>query len=49
MHEEALAYLGGTPETRTSDCLKSVVTRVDRFEPKLQPSYAAMAVPTARR
>jgi transposase len=43
VHEEALAYFGGTAEIWTPDCLKSAVTRVDRYEPELQRSYAAMA------
>jgi transposase len=42
-HEEALAYFGGTPEVWTPDCLKSAVTRADRYAPDLQRSYSALA------
>lgn len=42
-HEHALAYFGGVTEVWVPDCLKSGVTRVERYEPDIQRTYLDQA------
>lgn len=38
-----LRYFGGVPGAIVSDCLKSAVSRADRYEPDINPEYADFA------
>jgi transposase len=42
-HVRALEYFGCAPKIVVPDCLKSAVVRACRYEPELNPTYAAMA------
>lgn len=42
-HVRALSYFGSTPEMIVPDNLKSAVTRADRYEPGLNPTYREFA------
>jgi transposase len=42
-HTRAFSYFGCAPKIVVPDCLKSAVVRACRYEPELNPSYAAMA------
>jgi transposase len=37
--ENALLYIGGVPKAIVPDCLKSAVTKADKYEPDLNPEY----------
>lgn len=41
--ENALWYYGGVPRAIVPDCLKSAVTKGDKYEPDLNPSYQDFA------
>lgn len=38
-NENALWYFGGVPKIIVPDCLKSAVTRADKYEPEVNPVY----------
>jgi len=42
-NENALWYFGGVPQVIVSDCLKSAVTRANKYEPDINPVYADFA------
>ena len=42
-NQRAFAYFGGVPEMAVPDNLKAAVTRTNRYEPDINPSYADMA------
>jgi len=42
-NENALYYFGGVPEQIVPDCLKSAVTKVNKYEPDINPCYADFA------
>jgi len=42
-HVRAFEYFGCVPKVVVPDCLKGAVTRACRYEPELNPTYAAMA------
>jgi transposase len=42
-HVRAFDYFGCLPKIVVPDCLKSAVSRACRYEPELNPTYAAMA------
>lgn len=42
--ENALWYYGGVPRAIVPDCLKSAVTKGDKYEPDLNPSYQDFAL-----
>ena len=42
-HVRAFSYFGGVPKAVVPDCLKGAVNRACRYEPELNPTYAAMA------
>lgn len=42
-HQRALAFFGGVPEVVVPDNLKSAVTRAQRYEPDLNPTYQELA------
>jgi transposase len=42
-HVRALSFLGGVPRVLVPDNLKSGVTRPDRYDPELNPTYARLA------
>lgn len=39
VNENALRYIGGVPLAIVPDCLKSAVTKADRYEPDINPEY----------
>ena len=39
LNENALRYIGGVPRAIVPDCLKSAVTKTDRYEPDINPEY----------
>ncbi len=39
LNENALIYIGGVPQAIVPDCLKSAVTKTDRYEPDINPEY----------
>lgn len=41
--ENALWYIGGVPKAIVPDCLKSAVTKGDRYEPDINPEYSDFA------
>lgn len=41
--QNAFHYFGGVPRAVVPDCLKSAVTKPDRYEPDINPEYADMA------
>jgi len=43
LNENALRYIGGTPQAIVPDCLKSAVTKTDRYEPDINPEYLDFA------
>lgn len=43
LNENALRYIGGVPRAIVPDCLKSAVTRTDRYEPDINPEYLDFA------
>jgi len=43
LNENALRYIGGVPQAIVPDCLKSAVTKADRFEPDINPEYLDFA------
>ena len=42
-NENALQYFGGVPQIIVPDCLRSAVTKADRYEPDINPLYADFA------
>lgn len=42
-HDHAVAYFGGVAEVWVPDCLKSAVTRAERYEPDIQRTYLDQA------
>lgn len=42
-NEEALWYFGGSPGAIVPDCLKSAVTKYQRYEPDINPEYSRFA------
>jgi transposase len=42
-HVRALEFFGGVPALFVPDCLKSAVTKADRYEPQLQRTYEELA------
>jgi len=42
-NQRAFAYFGGVPQMAVPDNLKAAVTRTNRYEPDINPSYADMA------
>jgi len=42
-HQRALCFYGGVPELLVPDNLKSAVTQANRYEPKINETYAEMA------
>jgi len=42
-HVRAFSYFGSLPKIVVPDCLKGAVSRVCRYEPELNPTYAEMA------
>ena len=43
LNENALRYIGGVPRAIVPDCLKSAVTKSDRYEPDINPEYLDFA------
>lgn len=43
LNENALRYIGGVPRAIVPDCLKSAVTKTDRYEPDINPEYLDFA------
>ena len=43
LNENALRYIGGVPQAIVPDCLKSAVTKTDRYEPDINPEYLDFA------
>lgn len=43
VNENALKYIGGVPRAIVPDCLKSAVTKTDRYEPDINPEYLDFA------
>ncbi len=43
LNENALRYFGGVPFGIVPDCLKSAVTKADRYEPDINPEYLDFA------
>jgi len=43
LNENALRYIGGVPRAIVPDCLKSAITKADRFEPDINPEYLDFA------
>jgi transposase/biotin operon repressor len=39
LNENALRYIGGVPRAIVPDCLKSAVTKTDKYEPDINPEY----------
>ncbi|MGA2091107.1 MAG: IS21 family transposase [Endomicrobiales bacterium] len=42
-NEKALWYFGGVPGAIVPDCLKSAVTKADKYEPDINPQYSGFA------
>lgn len=42
-NENALRYIGGVPQAIVPDCLKSGVTKGDKYDPDINPEYADFA------
>jgi transposase len=42
-NENAIHYIGGAPKAIVPDCLKSGVTKGDKYEPDINPDYADFA------
>jgi len=42
-HTHAYSFFGGVAEVTVPDCLKAAVTKSDRYEPEINPSYQDMA------
>lgn len=42
-NQNSLHFFGGVPAAIVPDCLKSAVTKVDRYEPDINPEYADFA------
>ncbi len=43
LNENALRYIGGVPRAIVPDCLKSAVTKTDKYEPDINPEYLDFA------
>jgi hypothetical protein len=43
-HQKMYAFFGGVPHVTVCDCLKTGVSKVHRYDPDLNPSYAELAV-----
>lgn len=43
LNENAIRYIGGVPRAIVPDCLKSAVTKTDRYEPDINPEYLDFA------
>ncbi len=43
VNRNALHYYGGVPNAIVPDCLKSAVTKADKYEPDINPEYADFA------
>lgn len=43
VNENALWYMGGVPQAIVPDCLKSGVTKGDKYDPDINPEYADFA------
>ena len=43
VNQNALAYFGGVPRAIVPDCLKSAVTKPNKYEPDINPEYADFA------
>lgn len=43
LNENSLRYFGGVPRAIVPDCLKSAVTKTDRYEPDINPEYLDFA------
>ena len=43
LNENAVRYIGGVPRAIVPDCLKSAVTKTDRYEPDINPEYLDFA------
>ena len=42
-NENAIRFFGGSPAALVPDCLKSAVTKADKYEPDINPEYADFA------
>ncbi|MCK5591234.1 MAG: IS21 family transposase [Candidatus Pacebacteria bacterium] len=42
-NENSLHYFGGVPQAIVPDCLKSAVTKADKYEPDINPEFADFA------
>ena len=42
-HQRMYAFYGGVPHVTVPDCLKQGVLKCHRYDPDLNPSYAALA------
>jgi hypothetical protein len=43
-HQKMYTFFGGVPHVTVCDCLKTGVSKVHRYDPDLNPSYAELAV-----
>jgi len=43
LNENALRYIGGVPRAIVPDCMKSAVTKADKYEPDINPEYLDFA------
>jgi len=43
LNENALRYISGVPQAIVPDCLKSAVTKTDKYEPDINPEYLDFA------